>query len=700
MKKLLHPSIAQYKKRYLKHDLIAALVVAAIAIPESLAFAVIVGLLPVTGLYTAVLAPIVFGLLASTRRLIVGADSATAALIASGAVLVAQSGTVGYANAVSVIGLLTAVILIIMAIARLGFLADLISRPVLVGFLAGVGVQLIITRLPTMLGVEAHGSLSQHIIQLFQQIGSINGMALTISVLVVGIILITRKTKIPGELIGLGLAMLFAFGFNVDNLGVKLVGVLPAGLPMPTYPHVNLGQVVMLLPTAISVAVVILAQSSSVIQSSANEHDEKVRLNQDLFSLGVANAVSALTRGFVVNGSPPRSLAADLAGGKSQMVNIMMGGFIGLFLLFGNQLFRWMPEAALASIVFMLGWRLIRFSELDYIWRTHRIEFFVSLIALVGTVLFGVLQGVLIAVIVSLMERISRQYHPKDDVLLRDGKLSEWAVERLGVDSRYLADSEGILVYAFDGALFFDSINYFTTRIKRAVENAEKPVKYIIVDAGAIDNIDYTAVESLKTLYRHLSSDNIRLGFAHVSPNLYHQFNEYGVTDLVGEANIYSTLSGAIKSQPNTRQTAVEKIKKLGIKQDDYVVIGGAVLEALHLRDTMDIDIVVSDEVYTRYRDKKHWKEYVQDNGKRVLVHNSYNMMRTWMGNSLKRLKRDAFVVDGVSLMNIQMLIESKRHLGRRKDLADITLLKQYLQHHPVKSEVKKNDSKIESKVH
>lgn len=144
----------------------------------------------------------------------------------------------------------------------------------------------------------------------------------------------------------------------------------------------------------------------------------------------------------------------------------------------------------------------------------------------------------------------------------------------------------------------------------------------------------------------------------------------------------------------------MEKIKKLGIKQDDYVVIGGAVLESLHLRDTMDIDIVVSDEVYTRYRDKKHWKEYVQDNGKRVLVHNSYNMMRTWMGNSLKRLKRDAFVVDGVSLMNIQMLIESKRHLGRRKDLADITLLKQYLQHHPVKSEVKKNDSKIESKVH
>lgn len=297
------------------------------------------------------------------------------------------------------------------------------------------------------------------------------------------------------------------------------------------------------------------------------------------------------------------------------------------------------------------------------------------------------------------MERLSRQYRPKDDVLLRDGKLSDWAVERLGTDNRHVANPDGVLVYAFDGSLFFENINYFTSRIKRAVENAEKPVHYVIVDAGAIDSIDYTAVEALKTLYRQLSSDDIRLGFAHVSPNLYRQFDEFGVIDLVGDDNIYPTLSSAIKSQPNTKRTAIEMVKELGLKRGEYVVIGGAVLEALHLRDTMDVDMVVSDDVYARYRDKKHWKEYVQDNGKKVLTHNGYNLMHTWMGNSLKRLKQDAFVVDEVTFMGIDTLIESKRHLGRRKDIADITLLKQYRQVHPIVSVASETDATSEEAV-
>jgi MFS superfamily sulfate permease-like transporter len=246
-------------------------------------------------------------------------------------------------------------------------------------------VQLIITRLPTMLGLNASGSLWQHLVQIAQHFSSINGMALTISVLVVGVIIITLKTRIPGELIGLVLATSFAIIFHVSDYGVKLVGALPAGLPDLLHLNFSLGQIVTLLPAALSIAIVILAQSSSLIRSSANEHDDKVRLNQDLFALGLANAASALTRGFAVNGSPPRTLAADIAGGRTQLMNILMGVFIGLLLLFGGDLFRWMPEAALAAIVFMLGWRLIQFRELSYILETHRTEFFVAMIALGGS---------------------------------------------------------------------------------------------------------------------------------------------------------------------------------------------------------------------------------------------------------------------------------------------------------------------------
>lgn len=682
MNKLLKPSIAKYKKRYFVHDLVAALVVTAIAIPESLAFAVIVGLPPVTGLYTALLAPVVYALFASSRRLIVGADSATAALIASGAVLVAQAGTAGYTSAVGLIGLLVAVILMLMAVFRLGFLANLISQPVMIGFLAGVGVQLIITRLPAMLGIEANGSLLHHLLAIIQHLDTINWMALTISVLVLGVALITRRTRIPGELTGLILAIGFSLLFHVEQFGVALVGSLPKGFPEFALPHIELGMIVTLLPSALAIAIVVLAQSSSVIRSSAGLHDEKIRLNQDLFALGLANIASALTRGFVVNGSPPRSLAADVSGGKSQAVNIMMAAMIAVILLFGGDLFRAMPEAALATIVFLLGFRLIRFAELRDIWETHRAESIVAMIALLGTALFGVQQGVIIAVAVSLAERLSRQYRPGDAILLRDGVFSDWAKERLGTKYEGSPTTDGVLVYSFDGALFFENSTYFAERVHRAIDRAKQPVKYFIVDAGAIDSVDYTAVGVLQALYRQLAADSVRLCFAHVSPNLYREFDEYGIIDLVGDEAIFSTLSLAIESVPSLRHPVRQRLDELELAPDSYVVVGGAVLALLHLRDTTDIDLVVNDEVYQRYRDEQQWKEFAAENGRRVLSRDGFNLQHSWHGTSFKRLRRDAWKHDGIPCVSIDALIANKRQTGRRKDLTDITLISQYRQTH------------------
>lgn len=686
MHKLFRWGFAGYKKKYLKSDLVAALVVTAIAIPESLGFAVIVGLPPVTGLYSALFAPIVFGVLAHTKRLVIGADSATAALVASGALLVAQAGSPEYAHAIGLLGVLTGLVLLLMGFFKLGFLADLISRPVLIGFLAGVGIQLMVHKLPEMLGVATSGSLLQHLSTLATHLGSINGMAMTISVLVVGMIVVTRNTKVPGELLGLVAAILFAVAFHVSDFGVTLVGALPHGLPQLTLPAMTLGDVITLIPAALSIAIVVLAQSSAVIRSHAGEHDEKVRLNQDLVALGVANTVSALTRGFAVNGSPPRTLAADIAGGRSQLVNCIMGLLIGIVLLFGGELFRYMPAAALAAIVFMIGMRLIRVREFMYLWQNHRMEFAIAMIALVGTALFGVRQGVLIAVIASLMERLSRQYRPTDAVLLRDGELSEWAAERLDM-SESKPDLEGMLVYRFDGALFFENISYFIARIKRAIDHAKQPVRYVVVDAGAIDTIDYTAVENLKLLYRQLSGDEIKLGFAHVSPSLMRQFDDYGVIDLVGKDNIFPTLTAAIKSHPEDKDSTIAMMKRLGLPKSDYVVIGGGVLEALHLRGTQDVDVVVSDDVYREYKDTHHWQEYNQDNGKKILSHNGYNLMHSWMGANIRSLRKRAFLVDGIPMMSIEQLIESKRRLARKKDLSDIALLEAYQRTHRTKTD-------------
>jgi len=217
-------------------------------------------------------------------------------------------------------------------------------------------------------------------------------------------------------------------------------------------------------------------------------------------------------------------------------------------------------------------------------------------------------------------------------------------------------------------------------RIKAAIEEAKEPIEYVLIDAGAIDSIDYTAVETTKTLYRQLSSEDIKMGFAHVSPNLRHQFDAFGMTDLVGADNIFSTLSGAIRTHPGSKRSAIEMVHRLGLKRGTYVVIGGAVLEILNLRETSDVDLVVSDEVYAQYRDDKKWAEYVQDNGKKVLSHDGYNLMHTWMGNNLKHLLHQSFEVEKIAFMSIDELIEAKRHLGRKKDLEDIMLLEEYQQ--------------------
>ena len=675
MRKQLSARMKRLTTGNVKRDIVAALVVTAIAIPQSLAFAGIAGLPPVVGLYTALLAPIVFVIFANTKRLVLGADSAIAAIVASGAVLVAQVGTVAYSNSVAVITLLTALFLLIFSLFRLGFIANLVSRPVLVGFLAGVGIQLVVTRLPSMLGITSQGEIWQQLTQF----GEINWMTFTISVLVVGLILIMRRTSVPGELVGIIAATLFAMLFSVEQYGVALVGALPSGLPTFVWPTFSINEIIALIPTALSIAIIVLVQSATVIRNLASEHGEKVQISRDLLALGLANAGAALTQAFPVNGSPLRSLVADMAGGRPRVVNVLVSLMIGVILLFGSVLFTHMPEAALASVIFVLGFRLIRVNELKETWNVHRSEFVVVMIALVGTALLGVRHGVVIAIVASLVERLIRQYRPKDYILLRDGELSPWAVDRFGEKIEADSRQAGVLVYSFDGPLFFENINFFMSRLDRAITGAREPVRYVIIDAGAMDSVDYTAVSELKSLYYRLSADEVELSFAHVSPDLADQFKLYGVTNLIGEDHIFSTLGAAVVVHSRSDEVATEKVKKLKLSEGRYVVVGGAVLEVLGLRSANDVDIVVHDSVYAEYRDGKNWKEYILDNGRKVLSRNGCNLMRMSRSYTLKQLIPDSVVVDGVRCMSVKKLIDSKLRTARPHDIADVKLLEDYL---------------------
>lgn len=505
-----------YRLPWLRADIIAGVTVAAIAIPESLGYAVIVGLPVETGLYCALLPAVVFAFIASSRQLVVGADSATAAIVAAGAGAVTATGTADYAGTVAVLTLLSGGFLALMAVARLGFLADLISRPVLTGFLSGVGLSLVIGKLPSMLGLEASGSTMDHLVAAVTNLGSINWTSATLSLGVVVIMLGSERIlpRLPAALLALVAMTLVGVWLDASARGVEMVGEIPAGLPSFALPSVTGGEIARLSAAAASIAVVVLAQSAAVSRSFATKNNYQVDVDADLLGLAAANGASGLTGGFAINGSPPRTAAGDGVGSRSQVVNLVMAGVVALVLLFATGLFVYLPTPVLDAVVFTIGILLINVRDLKAVARVRWAEAVTALLAMVVVAFVGVEQGVLLAVVASLVDRLRRQYHPHDDVLIYDGKVDKRLRPRLPADAMI----EHTLVYRFGAVLFFENASYFADRVRGLVASASTPVHRVVLDCAATSDIDYTGAMTLRALGKELRSNGIDVIVCEVSP--------------------------------------------------------------------------------------------------------------------------------------------------------------------------------------
>ncbi len=482
-----------------RKDVIAGITVAAIAIPEGLGYAKIVGLPVQTGLYCALLPPLLFALFGSSRQLVVGADSATAALVAAGAAAVATAGSAQYVDAVAVLGIMTAVFLVLVVLARLDFLADLISRPVLAGFLSGVGLSLMIGKLPGMLGIEASGSTWDKLTETVTNLDQVNWASalLGVGTVVVMLVLERRLPKVPAALVGLASVSIVGVLISAQDRGVAMVGTLPAGLPVPTWPDLDPGELARMTATAASIAIVILAQSAAVSGSFSLKRKYPVSIRQDMLGLAMANAGSAVTQGFAINGSPPRTAAGDSAGGRSQLVNIAQAVTVGLVLVFLTGLFEYIPSPVLDGVVFAIGVGLIKVQTLREVGRASRVELGVALLALVVVAFVGVEQGILLAVVVALIDRLRRQYHPHDEVLIMDGRVVPRLRHRVEVPEERL---QGILLYRFDSSLFFANAPFFAERIRGLLGRSATPVTHLVIDAASIDDVDYSGAETLRDL--------------------------------------------------------------------------------------------------------------------------------------------------------------------------------------------------------
>ena len=522
-----HYWLRNYQKAWLRPDVIAGVTVAAIAVPESLGYAVIVGLPPETGLYCAVLPAIVFAFLSSTRRLVVGADSATAALVAAGASTIAVQGASNHAQAVGALGLLTGLVLLAMSLARLGFLANLISRPVLVGMLGGIGVSLMISKTSVMLGYTTTEPTSRRLIATFTHLSEINWWTAAMSTLAVVLMLSLSRfvPRAPAALIAMVVATGITTAIGAADHGIAVVGAVPAGLPPLSLPLVSLREFTLLIPAALVISLVILAQSAPVAKSFARDHREDHDENLDLLGFSFANAASALSGGFAVNGSPPRTAAADEAGGNTQMVNLVMAATIAVVLFAFTGLFDYIPEGVLAGIVFAVGVGLIRTAELKQIFEQRRSEFTVALIALLTVGFIGVEVGVFVAIGVSLIDRLRRQYRPVDEVLLDGEHIDPIVADRLGVTS-----VEGAIVYRFGGPIVFENADYFAERVRTLLKQAVDEVSLFVVDCRAVDDIDFTASEVLEELCDEVRSHGVHFVLTEVSPEVHKLLANYDLS--------------------------------------------------------------------------------------------------------------------------------------------------------------------------
>lgn len=530
-------------------DAVAGLTLAALGVPEVLGYAKIAGMPVVTGLYTILLPIAVFAVLGSSRHLVVGADSATAAVLASGVGAVAALASSRYVAYAGLAALLTGVLLLLARIIRLGFLANFLSRTVLVGFLTGVGIQVAIGQLPGMLGIRDAGSGT--VGRLGGVIGGlarVNVPTLILAVAVIAVIVGMRfvARRVPTPLIVVVAAIVVAKLAHLDRLGIRELGAVPQGLPHLTVPPLDPGVALALLGTSASMFIIILAQSAATSRAYAAEYEETFDENVDLVGLGAANLAAAFTGTFPVNGSPTKTQIVDSAGGRSQVAQLTTALVVLVVLLLLTGPLSALPLAVLAAIVFLIGLELIDIGGLRRILAVRKDEFVVAVLTAAAVVFIGVEQGIVFAILASIVDHLRLSYSPRRVVLV-PGKAHRW----LQVPATPAARSRGgLVVYRFGNSLYYANAHQLIGDVTGMLA-APPPVTLFCLDCAAVGDVDFTAGAVLKQVHAQLSAHSARLVFAHVSDPVRRELDRYGISDLVGADAYYDSPGDLLAAVPS-----------------------------------------------------------------------------------------------------------------------------------------------------
>ena len=526
-------------------DAFAGVTFASMNVPQVLGYTRIAGMPVVTGLYTVLLPLVGFAVFGSSRHLVVAADSATATIFASALSVMAPIGSDRYVALVGMVALLTAVFLLIARIFRLGFLADFLSRTVLVGFLTGVGIQVGVAMLGDMLGLSVKSPRTiLQITTILHNLSHVHLPTLGVSVLVAGSILICKRylPRLPVPMIAVVGGIAASYFYNFAGHGITTIGPVPGGLPRFSLPQVSWEEMLRLLPVAASCFVMIVAQTAAASRVFAERYHERVDSDADILGVSAANMAAALTGAFVVNGSPTQTAMADLAGARSQVAQLVFAGVVVIVLLFLTGPLQYLPHCILAAVVFTIAIGLIKIPSLREIRRESPGEFTLAVITTAAVVLVGVEQGILLAMALSLMRHVNHSYRPHTMVLAPDSE-GRWrpvpAVPGIQTEP-------GLIVYRFGADLFFANENLFSDEVHALITHAPTPVHWFVLDAGAVTDLDFSAARVVRDLCEDLAASQVQLVFARVNAYLRADMDRHQITPVIGEARVFSTLHEAM----------------------------------------------------------------------------------------------------------------------------------------------------------
>jgi SulP family sulfate permease len=545
MRLMLFAGFRPFDPKTAVRDIFAGLTLASMNIPQVLGYARIAGMPVVTGLYTVLLPIVAFAVFGSSRHLVVAADSATAVIFSGPLSSMAAPASEKYVALVGMVAVLTAGILFLAWVFKLGFLADFLSHTVLVGFLTGVGFQVGIAMLGDMLGVavDSRKTLVQAW-EVLQGLPHSNLATVALSVLVAGSVLLGNRIvpRLPLSLFAVIATIAASALLHFAERGIPVIGPVPGGLPPIRLPDVTWSEALALVPVAASCFVMIIAQSAATSGAFALRYRESVDEDADIFGLSTANAAAAVSGAFVVNGSPTQTAMADRAGARSQVAHLAFAAVVLLVLLFLTGPLQYLPRCVLASIVFTIAVGMIDVTGLRNIRRESPGEYYLAVVTAAAVVAIGVELGILLAIALSLFRHVRHSYSPHAMLLAPDAT-GQW----VPMPATPGKETEpGLIVHRFGSDLFFANAKRFTDQVRALVDGAPTPARWFIVDASAITDIDFSAAQSVRDLIDELKRRGVRIVFARVSPYLRSDMDRHRITDVIGEQWIFPTLHEAI----------------------------------------------------------------------------------------------------------------------------------------------------------